>query len=182
MIRCRWSWRSSKWDLSKSWAEFQSCIEIIKTCLKMVLGLITCHQSVSGALIISPLGRTWKQNSVSHCNVAQVKHHEQVVVGGHLAALASSGEVNFIQTFSEINNAGPISEIHCENAKYFDFLLIIFLKILFQIWNLWGNLRATSRGPSTVSAIFLQPWQVSLNGLGTPYIGYVAKTDSNLKT
>ena len=77
---------------------------MIKTCLKMVLGLITCHQSVSGALIISPLGRTWKQNSVSHCNAAQVKHHEQVVVGGHLAALASSGEVNFIEKFSEIIN------------------------------------------------------------------------------
>ena len=99
----------------------------------MVLGLITCHQSVSGALIISPLGRTWKQNSVSHCNVAQVKHHEQVVVGGHLAALASSGEVNFIEKFSEINNTGPISEIKIETAKYFDFLLIISFKILFQI-------------------------------------------------
>ena len=30
----------------------------------MVLGLITCHQSVSGALIISPLEKIWKQNSV----------------------------------------------------------------------------------------------------------------------
>ena len=120
--------------------------------------------------------------SQSHCNVAQVKHHEQVVVGGHLAALASSGEVNFIEKFSEINNTGPISEIKIETAKYFDFLLIISFKILFQIWNLWGNLLATSRGPYTVSAIFSQPWQVSLNGLGTPYIGDVAKTDSNLKT
>ena len=182
MIRCRWSWRSSKWYLSKSWVEFQLCIEMIKTCLKMVLGLITCHQSVSGALIISSTKKIWKKITLSHCIVAQVQHHEQVGVGGHLAALASSGEVNFIQTFSEFNNAGPISEIHCENAKYFDFLLIISFKILFQIWNLWGNLLATSRGPYTVSAIFSQPWQVSLNGLGTPYIGYVAKTDSNLKT
>ena len=74
-----------------------------------------------------------KKIQKSHSSVAQVHHHEQVGVGGHLAALASSGEVNFIEKFSEINNTGPISEIKIETAKYFDFLLIISFKILFQI-------------------------------------------------
>ena len=62
-----------------------------------------------------------KKFEKSYCSVAQVHHHEQVGVGGHLAALASSGEVNFIENFSEINNTGPISEIKIESAKYFDY-------------------------------------------------------------
>ena len=61
-------------------------------------------------------------------------------------------------------------EIQKWKAKYFYFLLIIYLKILFEIWNLWTNLRARSGHPSTVSAIFTWPWQVSLNCLGIPYI------------
>ena len=34
---------------------------------------------------------------ISQCSVAQVHHHVQVGVGGHLEALASHGEVKFIQ-------------------------------------------------------------------------------------
>ena len=44
------------------------------------------------------------------------------------------------------------------------------------------NLLATYRGPSTASVIIPRPWQVSLNGSGTPYIGHIAITDFNLKT
>ena len=40
-----------------------------------------------------------KKFEKSYCSVAQVHHHEQVGVGGHLAALASHGEVIFIQNF-----------------------------------------------------------------------------------
>ena len=38
-----------------------------------------------------------KKIEKSICSVAQVHHHEQVGVGGHLEALASHGEVKFIQ-------------------------------------------------------------------------------------
>ena len=52
-----------------------------------------------------------KKFEKSYCSVAQVHHHEQVGVGGHLAALASHGEVKFIQNFGKVINSEPITEI-----------------------------------------------------------------------
>ena len=88
---------------------------------------------------------------------------------------------NSSKIYDEWSIQGPVQKSKIKMQIIFYFLLIIFLKMLTEIWNLWTNLRARSGHPSTVSAIFPWPWQVSLNGLGTPYIGYIATTDSNLK-
>ena len=179
MNTCMWSWWFPKWDVSKSWDEFQGGRHLITIGLKKVWDPKNCYQGVSGPWII------WSRKKILK-KVIAVLLRSTIMSKWELVAILHLLQVmersNSSKTFDKSSIQSPIQKYKGKIPKYFYFLLIIFLKIVFEIWNLWTNLRARSRHPSTVSAIFPWPWQVSLNGLGTPYIGYIATTDLNLKT
>ena len=62
MNTCMWSWWSPKWDLSKSWDEFQGCRHMITIGLKMVWEPKNCYQGVSGPWVIWSRRKIWKKS------------------------------------------------------------------------------------------------------------------------
>ena len=62
MNTCMWSWWFPKWDVSKSWDEFQGWRHMITIGLKMVWEPKNCYQGVSGPWIIWSRKNFWKKS------------------------------------------------------------------------------------------------------------------------
>ena len=155
---------------------------MIITGLKIERGPKNFYHVVSEAWIILLENKLSKNFTPTLISIAQVHHHEQVGAGGHPAAVASHEVLNFIPIFLQNHQYRAFYILPTLKCKIFHILIITFLKILFASWNFFKNLLTRFWGPYTGSWIFPLLWQVSQNGLDTPYIGYMATTDSNLET
>ena len=144
MNTCMWSWWSPKWDLSKSWDKVQWCRYMSTIGMKMVREPKNCDQGVSGPQIIWSMKKIEK----SHCHLAQVYHHEQVGPWRPSCGSCKSWRGHIHPKFLISHLFRACYRNPKLNWKFFYFLSIIFLKMLFEIWDLWNNLRARSGHPS----------------------------------
>ena len=119
MNTCMWSWWFPKWDVSKSWDEFQGWRHMITIGLKMVWEPKNCYQGVSGPWII------WSRKFFLK-KVIAVLLRSTIMSKWELVAILHLLQVmersNSSKTFDKSSIQSPIQKSKCKMQNIFTFI------------------------------------------------------------